>query len=296
MPTEIYSKRLKRLSQSGQSDVYQYDDFPDAFRVQVAYIWGRINSNSSVYDKISLREFWASVHDTLAEEYGVAILGKGRDAEERCLVFLQNATASEVLDIIDFSFRVIADGFRDFVAEKAIDDLNHRFQEHRIGYEFLEGEIIRKDSQYLHEEAVKPALTVLNGPGFEGPQLEFFEAHAHLRAGEYQDAIVDAGKAFESTMKAICDLQGWTYDPLRATASVLVSIIITNNLIDASMTQQMTSFRTLMESGVPTLRNRNGGHGGGSAPVEVAEYVASYALHLAASNIVFLVEAQKFKQ
>jgi hypothetical protein len=48
-----------------------------------------------------------------------------------------------------------------------------------------------------------------------------------------------------------------------------------------------------LKSGLPTLRNETGGHGQGATPVAVPEYVASYALSLAASKIRFLIEAFK---
>ena len=49
------------------------------------------------------------------------------------------------------------------------------------------------------------------------------------------------------------------------------------------------------ESGAPTVRNKEAGHGQGSEPVNVPEYLAAYVLHLTASNIVLLVEAYKAK-
>ncbi len=55
---------------------------------------------------------------------------------------------------------------------------------------------------------------------------------------------------------------------------------------------QFSQLASLME-GIATVRNRMGGHGQGSAPVEIPDYVAAYALHLAAANIVLLVEAHK---
>jgi hypothetical protein len=36
---DIFSKRQKVAEKSGQLDVYQYDDLPKAFRVQVIHIW-----------------------------------------------------------------------------------------------------------------------------------------------------------------------------------------------------------------------------------------------------------------
>jgi hypothetical protein len=300
MPIEIYSKKLKRLSQSGQPDVYQYDEFPRAFRVQVTYVWGRTIGR---YDDPSgwreINPCWDMLHNALAEEYGVHVLAPGANSQDRCETFLFRGSSDQVLDIIDLSFGWIEAAGKKTrsntsIYKSAIDDLNYRFQEHSIGFEFVDNQLIRKDSQFLHQEAVKPALALLNNPGFTGPQDEFLRAHSHLRTGEYQDAIIDANNAFESTMKAICDLRGWVYDKT-ATAKTLIGLMFDNELIPHSLSNHFDHLRLVLEAGLPTVRNKTSSHGQGSIPVVIPEYLAAYALHLTASNIVFLVGAHQAK-
>ena len=91
--------------------------------------------------------------------------------------------------------------------------MNVRFRENAVGYQYENCQIIRVDSQVLHADVVKPALTLLSGKGFQGPNDEFMSAHEHFRHGRIEEAITDACKAFESTMKAICAARKWTYDP-----------------------------------------------------------------------------------
>jgi hypothetical protein len=59
------------------------------------------------------------------------------------------------------------------------------------------------------------------------------------------------------------------------------------------MQSHFTALRSTLESGLPTVRNRGGrgGHGQGSDVVDVPDYLAAYCLHLAATNIVLLIEA-----
>src|SRR5205823_1200161 len=109
-------------------------------------------------------------------------------------------------------------------ADDAILELNHRFQKHGLGYEFLGGELIKLNSQYIHAQAVKPAISLLQDEGFRGAEEEFLHAHDHYREGRYKEAIVDALKAFENTMKSICNARTWHYssnDP----ANQLIKII-----------------------------------------------------------------------
>ena len=148
------------------------------------------------------------------------------------------------------------------------------------------------DSQYVDAEAVKPAISLLNTAGFEGASEEFLDAHQHYRKREYADAIADALKAFESTMKAICDSHGWSYKE-SDTAKALIKIVLDNELVPKYMETHLAGVRNTLEAGLPTVRNRFGGHGQGKEPRKVPGYFAGYALHLAATNIVFLVEAHE---
>jgi hypothetical protein len=139
---------------------------------------------------------------------------------------------------------------------------------------------------------VKPALGLLQDPAYAGPNAEFLTAHEHHRHGRQKECLVDCLKAFESTMKVIGARQGWEL-PDKATASSLIKAMFDNNLVPAYVQSQMSALKSVLESGVPTLRNKAAGHGQGAIPTEVPDYVAAYALHATAANIVFLVEAER---
>lgn len=62
-------------------------------------------------------------------------------------------------------------------------------------------------------------------------------------------------------------------------------------MIPAYLESHLGGLRAAMESGLPTVRDKSSAHGQGTQPEPVPTHLAAYALHLAASNIVFLVEA-----
>lgn len=175
----------------------------------------------------------------------------------------------------------------------AIDELNYRFRQHNLGYEFTNNEIIRIDHKLIHNETIKPALKLLYEEGFEGAEQEFRNAFEKRRKGDNKEAILEAGKAFESTMKTICDKKGYTYDKEKDTAQKLIGILETNHFYPTYMTSHLTSLRTTLETGLPVVRNKTSGHGQGSAVVSISDEFAMYALNLAATNIVLLVEIYK---
>ena len=313
----LLSQRRRRPADN--PDVYQYDVLPDAFRRQVIYILGDVLGayRPGRYTSLSVPSAngrWEMLFLRYAREKGVFDLegNSGMTPYEQCIRHIQGAPAEEVLDFIDCAFHFINEdlrrdpeylvqvpgrGFAYVKIDPAIDELNQRFREHRIGYQFENGGLIKQTDQYVHEEIVLPALTLLTNPQFRGAQEEFLSAHRHYREQRYKEAISDALKAFESTMKSILDEQNWAYDRTRDTASRLVQVLLEHELIPSMPQSQFAQLRGLLESGLPTVRNRTSDHGQGTEPVTIPNYMAAYALHLAAANIVFLVQADEaYKQ
>jgi hypothetical protein len=306
---ETFSKRQKKLRNQGAADPYQYDTFPKPLRVQISTLLvNGLGSYGTDYRPGDGASRWDHIHDTLAHEYGVFELAKGQNNQERCLRFLLQTDNVEMsLDFVELGFRIVHALQQSYLkqgrvwederkqCERILRELNYRLREHNLGYQFEEGNLIRIDSQYIHAEVVKPALALLHEIGFSGPSSEFLQAHEHYRAQRYPEAIAGALKAFESAMKGICDLRKWKYPP-NVTAKGLIDIILSKQLIPSSLASQFTGLRSVLESGLPTLRNQQGGHGQGKDPVRIPSYMAAFALHLAASNIVMLVEAHRSTQ
>jgi hypothetical protein len=169
---DIFSKRKRRQESQGKPDVYRYDEIPQPFKIQVAHIWraalGRWYrpTGYSTARKSPASELWEFIHKIIAKEKGMWSLGRpDGDPQERCVHYLMEADTDGVLDIIELSFRVIDCHARRFDpyqqqsadieqdADDAIHELNHRFREHGIGYQYVDGQIVRVDSQFLHSRS-----------------------------------------------------------------------------------------------------------------------------------------------
>ena len=292
----------KRVAATETTDVYVYDELPKELRVQIAYIW-----REAIGDSYANNEGWTEIHKIIAKEHGVFVLVEAASAADSCEQYLLTEPLTDnVLDLVEMSFVYIDRVARHFSeynrrefkistsADNAIEELNERFRRTAVGYRFEESMIIRVDSEFIHSEIVQPALRYLNEPGFEGPRDEFLKAHAHYRAGETKDAITDANNAFESTLRAVCDLRGWPYER-GAPVSALLKILRENRLLPSYLDNAFDQLAATLHSGLPQVRHREGGHGQGATPRETPEFVAGYALHLAATNILFIVEAHKAK-
>jgi uncharacterized protein DUF7014 len=93
-------------------------------------------------------------------------------------------------------------------------------------------------------------------------------------------------------MKGICAKRKWPHDPT-ATAKTLLEILFSKGLIPTFWTGHFAALRSTLEAGVPTVRNKLGGHGQGVEIVPVPEHLVAYVLHMTAAAIVFLAAAER---
>lgn len=254
------------------------------------------------------RSVYANVVGNLCREYGVFQLAQGAEPEEVLANFVINEENVErVLDAIEVFFHVLLSAYRQRSGSgasygilervrlsyaEAISELNTRFLEAGVGYQYFSGEIIRKDSEFLHAEVIKPALALLQGSAYRGANDEFLKAHEHYRKGDAKGCLVECLKSLESTLKTICKRRQWVFNPTD-TAKTLLETCFNNGLIPQFLQSHYSALRNTLESGVPTIRNKLGGHGQGTGIVEVPQHFAAYMLHMTGSAICFLVEAEK---
>jgi len=282
--TDLFSKRQKRL-RGEAPDLFVYDTIPQELRVQIVHILCDALGDEREYKYGgNIGRAYELIVTSLCREYGVFNLYPPSIYSDRSYFLeLQNFILHEVdvervIDAVDLAFRVIAVSSRRFdyrhhqnaeaEADGAIAELNARFQQHGVGYRFETREIIRIDSELVHSEVVKPALSLLHAPLFKGAQTEFLLAHEHYRHGRSKEALAECLKSLESTMKIISAKRGWQHSP-NATAKPLLDLMFENKLIPHFWAQHFSGLRAVLESGVPTVRNRLGGHGQGTEEILV---------------------------
>jgi hypothetical protein len=311
---QLYSQREKLKLQADQPEVYQYDSLPDELLTQIIYIWKDAVGFYQVPSHNLFREggpspmnwFWEHVVGFLSREHGVENLGGDDDNyRSRCANYLRQMARTNIdraLDIIQVTFREIDVVFfremssrdRDrarirLTPDDAIQELNKRFRQHAIGYQYESGQIFRQDSDYVHQEVVVPAITLLKDENFIGPLKEFMNAHDHYRHGRYDNAIGEASNALESTIRTIFDKRRVPYEK-QWTANKLIRTFFDVGLVPNYL---KSSFENLINTlqGLPTIRNNESGHGEGSEPRVVPRYLAEYALNAAAAAILFFIGA-----
>lgn len=271
----LFSKRQQAL-RTDHSDVLTYDNLPETLRVQIVHIItdGLGEQNDRGYNRHEVEEAYKEIHDILCREYGTFTLNdEYRYSSKLTNFILTEKDIERVLDAVELTLSLIVTlsgmhGYTFYVKQKidgqnAIVELNERFRQHAVGYSYESDRIIKIDSTYTHSEIVKPTLQLLFNPKFIGANEEYLKAHEHYRHGRNKECLSECLKAFESTMKIICIEKGWSINA-SDTSRALLNVIMTNNLIPTFIQGQLTSLRSLLESGIPTIRNRLGGAWSGS--------------------------------
>ena len=301
---ELFSKRQKRI-RGEVPDVYQHETIPEELRKQVIHIWRDVFGEISYSPFSGLPNYdsqaYEFIHDQLCRGYGMDALSEEDDPFQSVRIFFLSTEETEkIIDVIELSFRCfdpeVLDDTRLFSSgirpDKAINELNNRFREHGVGYQYESGQIIKVDSQLVHSEVVKPAMNLLSDPMYKGANKEFLNAHEHYRNRNYKDCVNNCFNAFESCLKIICQKNNWSYSE-KDSANRLIGIVFDNGLIPPLMQSHFKALRSTLESGVPTIRNNWTGHGQGPEKIVVPEYIASYILNLTASNILLLAKADE---
>jgi hypothetical protein len=299
---DIYSQRNKN-----QNGTFVYDTLSPKLKVQIVHIWSNFYKQLEEDDRESV---WGKIHSLICEAHGNHTLLKDfissyYDSYKVSHYFENNENIEECLDVIEFVFRFIlkVDAYlisnyriHKYTAEKAIKDLNTRFIENDRGFEFYIDKIIKIDSKLLHIDIIKPALNLLNTEQFKNANEEFLSAHEHFKFGKFKECLSDCLKAFESTMKIICFKNKFAYEK-NDTSKNLISVLIKNQFIPSYNETQLNAIKQLLESSIPTIRNKNSGHGQGPDQIILKKELASYMLYITGTTIKFLfdidIERQK---
>lgn len=315
-----YSKRQKQL-RGELADVYQYDRLPDQLINQIchlitnymgncnSYFDIKINSEKNIFPDYIYQEIYKELCFNWGEKNLVAIESEYTQSFQTDIFSrLENEENIEkCLDIIEICFSILEEKKDEITTKRKINslinhhyqlvkDLNQLFREAAIGYQFEENQIIRVDSQLIHSEVVKPVIYLLSSNNYyKGANEEYLLAHEHYRHKRYRDCLIYCGNSFESMLKAIHEINKWEYKK-SDTASKLITSCFEKKLVPSYIESQFTSLRSIINSGVPTIRNKMGSHGKGIEEKEVTEELASYMLHLTATNLLFLADSQKIYQ
>lgn len=298
----IFELFSQRNSQKKDFDIYEYENFPLTFRNQVFFIVSDFIALFKENYHLSPSKIYENIYGIFIRQKGVkSLTNKNCTIDTQIELYMIESDPEDFIDFIDFIFTYIDKCLRkqsfngyglscgeNQKADESIEELNCRFRQYGLGYEFVDGQIIKKTNELIHQEVVKPVLSLLHDKRFKGAEEEFLKAFDSYKSGNNKDALMNAQKSFESAMKCICKAKKIKYNE-EDTSSVLIKHLVENRFIPSYQNNYLNNLEQVLRGGLPTIRNKEAGHGQGEEVKNVDICLVEYAIHLAATNIVYLV-------
>jgi len=291
----FYKRFSRRRSEAlGKvDDVFTYDNIPRQARVQIATAW-----NTVVYKAADLPR---TLYRFVCEEMGVHSLpvtnrinswGDSDPFIDLVNFFCSTSDCDDelcidIIDMVSFVIHKTLSPYRRDLIQPVVDKINFRLQSHGIGYRVEEGHLIRIDTEYTHNEIIKPSIATLgSSKRYQSAFDQFILAFDHFKANKLEEAIISACKSYEATLKIILkdneiQLTG------NETISQLVPKLFTLDNIPAFLQDGNLKLSGMLQAYIGTIRNKSAAHGS-DQPRNVDVELVNFMLNLTGSNILFL--------
>ena len=265
------------------------------FRTRISYLIQRTYNTT---------EFWQEIYDKL-----VYLLGRGLESagtsgtitsqqRDAILSYLDKCRDDQFLDFIELVMQAKSvwesHYFQpDIDPRELVNAVNEFFKADAIPYYLTDyasiggtvrdPQVIRRDNEVLHQQAIGPVVTLLGNSGFASADEEFRNALQYFRKGDNRNCVLECGNSVESVMKVICQTKGWTYKEEDTFKTLLDRIFLCSSL-DVFFKQSIMV--------IASARNRfSKAHGAGTVDKSIPDHVANYVIGTTATSILFLVEA-----
>jgi hypothetical protein len=275
----VFSRRHRRAIADGKLDV-QLDA---RLRGRIWRLMGNYNeSYSHIPDPSSnwseTTDFFEQVHDALLDVSGESTLNV--DGTTMSLdAWIADGPDIGVLDAVESFYLELRDDRR----PPFTTDLNRLLGEEDASWRLLDGQFILLDAVFVHERVVASSQEALHSVRFEGAAQEMLAGQHDLADRDARGGVHNAGKSFESAMKAALDRED------HLAARPLIDALLAEGFFDGLPEELRGGFANQVMLALPWMRNHLGGHGQGREERALPEPYARLALGLAAVVNEFIV-------
>lgn len=194
----------------------------------------------------------------------------------------------ELMDIIELWHSVLSDGEKVPFQVK----INLLMSTHDKPWRLLEGRFIKIDSQQFDKDLADKFLFEFSeilsvAPEFESAYSEFVEAKENITVGQFEYAVINACKSYESTLKVILSRD-------EGNAGCLTKEFVESFLMEKLPSNvKNTAFNEKILMSLPFLRNQIAGHGDGREKFIVSNTIGKLAVNLAATLNSYLLDTYR---
>lgn len=191
-----------------------------------------------------------------------------------------------MFDIIELQYNKLTENER-LAFQQAIDEV---FQDNDLPWVLHDGRMVKIDSCQFEMDLKNKALSLMKElkdaePVFQSAYTELTDAAEALEKNDFQSAINNAEKSYESILKVIVGNDN-------GNAEMLINQYMKYVTIPETMTKE--GFKGNVMKSLPFIRNNSGAdHGAGSKTAVISKPMAKLAVNLACALDTYLIEEYK---
>jgi hypothetical protein len=195
--SELKRRAARDAAEAAGADLW-LDEVPSRARVKIAALWTTTQRASG----IRAAAFQHGIRQILEREAGRRF---GPNAHIGSDTLATTEDTDLALDLIG-AFYMYVDQAESLPAPAFFElHVNEVFEDFRVAYRMVDGDVLPVESDELHKEVVEPALRLLVGDTFDAAKKAYIAAIKEVPA-DPSNAITDAGTALQETLKALgCD-------------------------------------------------------------------------------------------
>ena len=199
-------------------------------------------------------------------------------------IIIANQSLGNIFDVVEYLYNELSDPEKINYTTELNDFLNKK----ELPWRMLDGKMIKIDAQQFECDLKLKALAQMQElkdaePKFQSAYTELTTAVEALEKEDYQSAINNAGKSYESILKVILGAD-------RGNADKLTNQYM-DQLLSVPDTMTKAGFREKVMMSLPYVRNNSGAdHGAGEKVVVISKPMAKLAVNLAAALDTYLIE------
>ncbi|WP_439380521.1 hypothetical protein [Amycolatopsis lexingtonensis] len=196
-----HRKRLEELAKrEAAGESLWTASFDEKVRTKIAHAFSDFSSGS-IIDTATI------ARGLILREEGLFFLCQPRETEwgdlGKYLMACDDEMIPTVIEAMSIAIRECE--YTGWQADEQFDQqMSTILREHRISYDFIDGNMIEFSSRELHVSVVSPALKLLAGESkFEKVEKAYQDALEEISRGKPEDAITDAGTALQEMLELL---------------------------------------------------------------------------------------------
>ncbi len=201
--------------------------------------------------------------------------------------FLISTSEPCLFDVIELQYEELSEDEK----SKFQSALNNVLNSDKVPWVLHDGRMIKIDGSQFEQDLARRTLEEMealtdSAPVFQAAFNELLNAISFLSKGDFAEAIMNAGKSYESILKFVC---GEDTD----TADNLVTKLLDSGLLKLPESLKGGRFRETVLMSLPNIRNSCAAHGSGTKDNTIDHSLASLAVNLACALDTYLIEIYK---